>query len=64
MLLCLIGVECQTMEIHSTPAKKKFPDWCRYEFGSSKKILNHFTSIFYDRTLAEAAKKAALPHCC
>jgi len=46
------------------PLQYTFFDWCRNEFGSSERYLSMFTSFYYDWTLAEAAKNAALPHCC
>ena len=64
------AVECQTMKVHHMPTnsfKTIFCDWCRneYEFGSSKIYLYMFCSIYHDWwTLAEAAKNAALSHCC
>jgi len=44
--------------------KETFPDWYRDGFGSNKIYLSIFTSFYCDWTLVEAAKNAALPHCC
>jgi len=43
---------------------KSFLGWCRNEFRSNKTYLSMFNRFYYDLTLSEAAKIAALPHYC